>query len=279
MTIGAHVSTAGGLASAIENARAIGAECIQIFGASPRQWAARLPAKEEAEKFKNALKESGLGPVYLHASYLVNLGSGDAGILRKSIQNCSIHLRIAELLGAQGLIFHPGSTKGHKKKEDGLTQEVGAMKQVLKNAPGETALFMENTAGGGNKIGSIEDLAYLFAKVKSSRVKVCIDTAHAFEAGMITEYTPENIKKFADAWEEAIGFEHIPVLHANDSKTIAGSHHDRHENIGEGYIGKGGFANLAKEKRFRDKDWILEVPGFGGDGPDKRNVQILESLI
>lgn len=277
--IGAHVSTAGGLWTAIENARAIGAGCFQIFGASPRQWAARLPSEKEVEKFKTALKESGLGPVYLHASYLINLASTNTFILKHSIQNLSTHLQIANILGAEGLIFHPGSAKGHKAKEVALNQEAEAMKEVLKNAPGKAKLFMENTAGGGNKIGTLQDLEYLFKKINAPRVGVCVDTAHALEEGMINEYTPAKIKTFASAWDKAIGMEHIPVLHVNDSKTLSGSHHDRHENIGEGHIGREGFKNLAKEKGFRDKNWILEVPGFDDQGPDKKNIDILRSLI
>ena len=276
---GAHVSTAGGLWKAIENAQEIGATCFQIFGASPRQWAARLPEEAEIKKFKTALKESGLGPVYLHASYLVNLGSGDKSILKKSTQNLSTHFRIAELLGAEGLIFHPGSAKGHKNKENALKQETEAIKEILKNTPGRANLFMENTAGGGEKIGTMEDLAYLFKKIKSPRLKICVDTAHAFEDGMIEAYTPENIKKFADAWEKAVDMGRVSVLHVNDSKTKTGSHHDRHENIGEGLIGREGFRALAKDKHFRNMDWILEVPGFDDNGPDKKNIDILKSLI
>ncbi len=277
--IGAHVSTAGGLAAAVEEARTIGARCFQIFGASPRQWGAKIPYEAEVKKFKANLKESGLGPVYLHASYLVNLASGNKEILKKSIQNLSAHLRIANMLGAEGLIFHPGSAKGHAKKEDALKQEARAIKEVLKNAPGRAALFMENTAGGGEKIGSLEDIGNLFQNTKSRRVKVCVDTAHAFEEGMIREYAPEQVKKFAEAWEKAVGMKNIPVLHVNDSKTACGSRHDRHENIGEGYIGKEGFKNLAKHPAFKTKDWILEVPGFDGEGPDRKNIEILRSLI
>ncbi|MDP3725535.1 MAG: deoxyribonuclease IV [Nanoarchaeota archaeon] len=276
--IGAHVSTAGGLWKAVENARAIGATCIQIFGASPRQWVARLPSKIEIKKFKDALGESGIHSVYLHASYLVNLASANKDIFEKSVKNLTAHLSVAEEIGAEGVIFHPGSAKGHAERKTALDQEARAMREVIKNVPGHAKLFMENTAGGGQKIGGVEDIAYLFLQVKSSRVQVCVDTAHALEEGMIDEYVPQKIKKFADAWDGAVGIKNIPVLHMNDSKTVAGSHHDRHENIGEGHIGRKGFECLAKEKRFRDKDWILEVPGFEGQGPDKKNIDILKFL-
>lgn len=277
--IGAHVGAAGGLWNAVENARAIGATCFQIFGASPRQWRASMPRDAEIKKFKDALKKSGLGPVYLHAAYLINLASGDKELLKKSVENLTAHLKIAEALGAAGLIFHPGSWKGMKSKEEGLTQEKEAIRAILKSVPGVSKLIIENTAGGGEKIGTREDIQYLYAKVKSKRVQACIDTAHAFESGMIREYTAKEIQAFLNAWDASVGLENIPVLHINDSKTAGASHHDRHENIGEGYIGKEGFKALAKERRLWNKDWILEVPGFTNEGPDKRNIDLLKACF
>ena len=118
---------------------------------------------------------------------------------------------------------------------------------------------------------------WVLKKIKSARVKVCIDTAHAFEAGMITEYSKAGVKKFLDELNKYIGFKNIAAFHINDSKTLAGSHHDRHENIGQGYIGVEGFKNLARDKRMKNMPWILEVPGFKDEGPDARNIEILKS--
>ncbi|OGG42465.1 hypothetical protein A3A21_02640 [Candidatus Jorgensenbacteria bacterium RIFCSPLOWO2_01_FULL_45_25b] len=275
--IGAHVRTEGGLVSAIENAERIGAKCFQIFGASPRQWRALFPKEEDVKLFKKLLKEKELGPVFLHASYLVNLASANGDILEKSIKNLSDHLQIASMLGAEGLIFHVGSSRGMEKKK-ALDQEVSAMKEVLKNVTG-SSLIMENTAGGGEKIGSIEDIGYLYGNIKSDRVNICFDTAHALEAGMIESYAPPRIKKLFDEWEEAVGLEHIVAIHANDSKTTYNSNHDRHENIGMGEIGMEGFKDLAKEKRLLDKCWILEVPGYEGNGPDRKNIETLSSCF
>lgn len=277
--IGAHVGAAGGLWNAVENAKVIGATCFQIFGASPRQWRAKMPREAEVKKFKNALKESGLGPVYLHAAYLVNIASGSKDLLKKSTENLTAHLKIAEMLGAEGLVFHPGSWKGMKSKEEGLVQEVKAMQTILKSVPGASKLIIENTAGGGEKIGTLEDIKYLYTEVKSKRVGVCVDTAHAFESGMIQKYAPKEIKALLDSWDASVGLENVPVLHVNDSKTASASHHDRHENIGEGYIGKEGFKALANEHRLWNKDWILEVPGFTNEGPDKKNIDILKSCF
>lgn len=277
--IGGHVSTAGGISFAIANGENIGATTIQIFGSSPQMWFTKFPDESEIRKFKVAREKSAIKSVYLHASYLVNLASVSDVIYRKSVKNMSEHLKIAELIGANGLIFHLGSSKG-LKKEDGLAREVSAVREVLKNVPEKSELIMENSAGGGDKIGSdIQEIKFLFERVDSPRIKVCFDTAHAFEAGIISEYTNESVKKFFGEWDRAIGIENIVTLHVNDSKTAYDSHHDRHENIGEGHIGLGGFRALADEKRLWDKAWILEVPGFDGMGPDRKNLDILKSLF
>ncbi len=288
--IGAHVSAAGGLWQAVERARTIGAECLQIFGASPRGWAAKLPAKAEADRFKAALKEAKLGPVYLHAAYLVNLASPESVNRAKSVKSLIAHLRIAEALGATGLIFHLGSGKGMPRAE-AVDLTLKGMRAVLKAVPparrslGEGGgkyplLIMENSAGGGDKLGTRpEEIGELFERMKSKRVAVCIDTAHAFEAGAIERYTQATVKIFVSALDRTIGLEHILAIHANDSKTPASSHRDQHENIGDGHIGRAGFRALAAERRLHHCDWILEVPGIQEEGPDAENIKRLRSCF
>lgn len=277
--IGAHVSVAGGLEKAIENAKNIGAECIQIFGSSPRQWRTKKPTKDEVEKYKEAQKKSGIGPVYLHGAYLVNSASPSAETRRKSIKNLTEHFEIAEMIGAEGLIFHIGSGGKDMPKDKAAKLAVEGIKQVLKNVPGKSWLVLENAAGGGQKLGyDAKEMGKMLKMIKSKRVKICFDTAHAFEAGIIEEYSPKKIKENFDEWDREVGMENIVALHVNDSKTDFNSRHDRHENIGEGYIGLGGFRNLMKEKRLHNKAWILEVPGFGEEGPDKDNIEILKKM-
>lgn len=275
--IGAHVSVAGGLHFAIDNALTISAECAQIFGSSPRQWRTRTPSKEDVALFKKKRKEKSFGSVFLHAAYLVNLASPNEELLKKSVQSLADHLAIAAAIGAEGLIFHVGSGKGTTKKE-ALDREVLAMKTILQKISGPT-LIMENTAGGGEKIGDIEDIEYLYKKVNSKRVKLCYDTAHGLESGLISSYGPALIKKLFDSWSDAVGAENIVAIHANDSKTAFNSKNDRHENIGEGHIGLRGFSALAKDKRAAAASWILEVPGFDDKGPDKKNIDILKECL
>lgn len=284
--IGAHVSAAGGLYRSVENAQKIGAECIQIFGASPRTWRGTLPASEQVKKFKTAARAANLEAVYLHSSYLVNLASAKAYNRQQSILSLVDHLKIAEAIGARGLIFHLGSS-GDSGVSQAKKYTVEAIKKILKNVPaspaggpGKAKLIMENSSGGGAKLGfSLQEIGELLNSVKSSRLGVCFDTAHAFEAGLIDEYSREKIKKLFDEFDKEIGLKNLTVLHINDSKTAFASHHDRHENLGKGYIGLEGFKNLARESRLHKADWILEVPGFDNLGPDKKNLDILKKCF
>jgi deoxyribonuclease-4 len=271
--IGAHVSVAGGLYKCFENAYRIGAQAVQIFGSSPRAWTTKQPSAQDIETYEEAKRKSEVKAVFLHAPYLVNLATDNDELYEKSIVNLSSHLKIATAIGADGLIFHIGSGEN-------MERVVAGIKQVLKNVPGKTPLVIENSAAGGKKVGARpEDIGAIMKKVGSSRVKMCLDTAHIFEAGEIESYTPANIKKLLDRIDGSIGLENLVALHANDSKTLFNSHHDRHENIGEGHIGLVGFKNLAKEKRIAHTAWLLEVPGFDGEGPDKKNVDILKKLF
>lgn len=277
--LGAHVSAAGGPYKALERGDELGAEVIQIFGASPRTWSAPLPKAADLKLYQEARGKTKVQEVYLHAAYLVNIGTAEPVLRARSIKNLSQHLAIAEALGAEGLIFHPGSG-GDQLPEEAITKTIEGMQQVLEAVPGKAMLIMENTAGGGKKIGGTpEELGLLLKGVKSPRIKVCIDTAHAFEAGIIEQYTQEGITEFFDAWDEYVGLENVVALHINDSKTPYKSHHDRHENLGKGFIGLDGFRALAKEKRLAHTAWMLEVPGFEGMGPDKQNMDILKGCF
>lgn len=278
--VGGHVSVAGGLENGIIKANSIGAHAIQIFGSSPRQWATRMPSKEVVEKFKQAKKDSDVEAVFLHAPYLVNLGTENKEHWQKSVEALIHHLQIAKMIEADGLIVHVGAVSKESTRVKALNLAVKGMKTVLDNVPGRTQLIMENSAGGPSKIGvTLDDLAIMFKKLKSKRIKICLDTAHALESGMIEKYTPTLIKKLFDEFDEKIGIDNLSVLHVNDSKSAFKSYYDRHENIGEGYIGIEGFENLAREKRIQEKPWILEVPGFEHHGPDKKNIQILNKCF
>jgi deoxyribonuclease-4 len=279
LLIGGHVSAAGGFYKAVERATAIHATAMQIFGASPRSFQAPLPKPEDIEKYQAALKASPIRAVYLHALYLVNLATADESLFAKSEKSLADHLRIAEALGADGLVFHPGSAKGLTRVE-ALERQAVALKRILKVVPGQTKLLVENTAGGGDKLGGpLEDLEFLVKKISSPRFGVCLDTAHAFEFGLVKEYSVSECEKLVADLDKKIGLEKLAVIHANDSKTPSSSNSDRHENIGRGEIDLAGFKNLAKVPELRTKPWLLEVPGLDGEGPDAENIRVLKSCF
>ncbi len=275
--IGAHVSSAGGLHKAFERAEAIGANCIQVFGSTPRSFRVLFPNRSEVELFKKMRKESGIGPVYLHAPYLINLVTPESGLLKRSIGLLAAHFKIAEMIGAEGIIFHIGSTLGKLSALEAERQVAAAMRTILKKIPGKSRLVIENASGGGGKVGvTPEEIGRIMKLIGSPRVKVCVDTAHAFEAGLIERYAPAEIERFTKEWSRTVGMANVVAIHANDSKTPFNSKSDRHENIGAGHIGLQGFKALAREKAWRDEPWFLEVPGFKGEGVDKKNVDILK---
>lgn len=277
--IGAHVSAAGGIQNSVFNATSIGAEAIQIFGSSPRRWNVVMPSDKSVEEFKNALKESEIKHVFLHAPYLVNLASLNQDVARKSEAALKEHMNIAAKIEARGVIFHVGSVGKDNHKEDGSKRVSDAINKILKNTPDNVDLIMENASGGGGKIGvTAQELSFIYKNVDSERLKVCFDTAHAFGAGVV-DMSPASIKNFFDELESQTRKGIVCVIHANDSKAEFASGRDLHENIGEGLIGKKGFENLAKEKRATSVPWILEVPGFDKTGPDKKNIEILHKCL
>jgi len=277
--IGAHVSSAGGPHKAIERAAELGVLAFQTFGSSPKQYQVTEPKEEDVAAFKEMRKKAGITHVFLHGPYLVNLASSTPAVRHSSRTALAGHLRIAQRLGVDGVIFHVGSVGKGNGREDALDRVIKGMKEVLEKVPGTADLILENGSGGGGKIGAtVEDLAAIVKGVDSARVGVCVDTCHAYAAGVLV-CTEEGVNDFFDNWEQELGEGVLRALHANDSKGAAGSYLDRHENIGEGFIGKEGFENLSKDPRASAVPWILEVPGFEGEGPDKKNVDILRKII
>ena len=277
MKIGAHVSTAGGISKAVDRGVDIGCETIQIFGSSPQSWAFKPVPGSEIEAFRQKAAETDLGPVFFHAIYLINMGTSNHSNLEKGIESLVNYLTLAEAIGAQGVIFHPGS-HGGAGYQGVFAQTVDSIKKVLDNSPEGAYLCLENMAGMGQHIGArFDDLGQILKAVDSSRLRVCLDTQHSFAAG----YDVTN-REGADAmmaeFDEAIGLENLAAVHANDSKQPRGSGVDRHDNIGEGLIGQAGFEAIMSHPAFQNVPFFLEVPGFEGKGPDRKNIEILKGI-
>ncbi len=275
--IGAHISTAVNFNDSVKRAKAVGAECMQIFVGSPRRYEVKNIDNKTADEFQRLIQLEEIGPVFIHASYLINLSSEDHIIRKKSVTSLVESLKVAEKIGSKGVIYHPGSPKGGNK-EKAIEREITSLKEVLEKTPKNTIIFIENTAGI-KKIGSNEEeVGYILKELKVENAKVCIDTAHALEAGNIKDFSKESIGDWILRWSKEVSLNNISVLHINDSLTAFNSHRDRHANIGEGFIKEEGFVNLMSFKETRDMPWILEVPGFDNSGPDKKNIDILKKI-
>ncbi len=277
MKVGAHVGSSGGLVTAFERAAAIGAETIQIFGAPPQVWKRRIIRPDECVAFKAKTKETGIEPVFIHGVYLINLATGTPEQLDKSTEALCGDLRLASAIGAKGVIFHVGSHKG-VGFDQVKAQIVGAVNACLKDTPNDVWIILENSAGSGGTIGSkFSELGAIMRATKSKRVKVCLDTEHAYASGYDLA-TKNGLDAAMEEFDKEIGLENLVAVHANDSKIPLGGGRDRHDNIGEGHIGIKGFETIMRHPAFRDVPFLLEVPGFEDQGPDKRNVDILKEI-
>lgn len=277
MRIGAHVSAAGGLDKAVDRGVELGCETIQIFGSGPQSWRFKEAPPEQTEAFKQKAKAADIRPVFLHGVYLVNLGTPVPENLEKSITSLVQYMKLAAAIEATAVIFHAGSHKG--AGYDGIfKQTVEAIQRVLEQSPPGPYLAIENSAGMGQHIGArFEEIGRIMKAVGSPRVKVCLDTEHAFAAGYNIA-DREGIERAVEELDRDIGLHHLVAVHANDAKVPFGSGVDRHENIGDGHIGLDGFEVIMGHQAFRDVPFLLEVPGFDGTGPDKPNVDALKKV-
>ena len=276
MELGAHVSAAGGVDKAVGRAAAIEAEAIQLFASSPRGWKFRPIPDDKAESYKEKAASEGVGSTFLHGSYLVNIG-GKPDLVEKSIDSLVNHMNAAAQLGARGVIFHSGSHKG-VGFDAVFDQAINALTQVLDSTDDEVQLIIENCAGMGAQIGaSFAELGRMIKAVDSPRLTICLDTEHAFAAGYNIA-DPEGLEKSMVEFDAEIGLDKLVVVHANDAKVEFGSGIDRHENIGEGYIGIKGFETIMAHAAFADVPFLLEVPGTDRKGPDKPNLDRLKEI-
>jgi deoxyribonuclease-4 len=278
MKIGAHVRTAGGVDLAIDRAEEMGAETIQIFSGAPQAWRRKNYKDDEVASYKKKVAETGIEPAFIHGLYLVNLATDKPELLAKSYDALVLEMNAAHLIGAKGVIFHLGSHKGAGYDER-VGQVVEYVTKVIDATPDDTWLILENSAGMGGSVGSnFAELGQIVRESGSGRVRVCLDTQHAFAAGYEVK-SADGLKKTMDEFEEEIGVSNLVAVHANDSKCELGGGLDRHENIGDGHIGRDGFVNILSHPAFADVSFLLEVPGFGeSGGPDKANVDILKEL-
>jgi deoxyribonuclease-4 len=274
---GAHVSTSGGIHTAVDRAEAIGGESLQIFTQSPRTWRPTNHDPANFERFKERRAEAGIQGVVCHALYLVNLATPDAEIYEKSVTTLMNTVDVACAIEADGVIFHVGSHLG-AGFEAGLEHVVPALERALERCSDTTWLLIENSAGAGGTIGrSVDELAVLVEKLGGHpRLGICLDSCHLWVSG--TDVTDEAaLGACIDEVEERIGLDRLRALHVNDAAAALGSNRDRHANLGEGEIGEGMSVFLGHPK-LQGLPTILEVPGPDGHGPDANEIQKLRDL-
>lgn len=277
MHIGAHVSTSGGVDKAVARAEEIGAECFQIFAASPRMW--RVPAIKDKplENYHAEMQRAQLGPTIVHAKYLTALGSPNPELVEKSRASLSAELRETVRLNALGLVFHPASHRG-AGLDKVFDHFVEGVNEVIEAAPGDSLLMLETSAGSGDHIGSkFEELGRLIKAIDNPRAAVCLDTQHVWAAGYDIA-SKDGLEATIEEFDREIGLDQLRCVHANDSMRALGSSVDRHDNIGEGLIGTEGFTNILSHPALADLPFYLEVPGYDKKGPDKPNVDALKAI-
>ena len=280
MLIGAHVSTAGGMANAPLRAAEIDATAIQIFTKQPNRWAEKPIAPEDAEAYRSGVRERGIRFACAHDSYLINLATADPILRERSYESFESEMRRSRDLGLDAVVTHPGnSTDGDRAR--GLAQNAELIERALAAVDGPLMVLLETTAGAGQVIGSrFEELAELRERIAPplrDRVGVCLDTCHVYAAGYdIRERYDEVFAEF----DAVIGLQHLRAFHLNDSQTPFASKRDRHADIGEGTLGDEPFRRIMNDPRFAAVPKILETPkGDDHAAADRRNLGRLRGYL
>ena len=285
--IGLHTSISGSYLNALESAKKLGANALQIFSASPRMWqgaTVRIPDKD-AKEFRARRQELRLGPLVIHANYLVNLAATQPMLRTRSIQAFHEELVRGVVLGADYLVVHPGA-RGDASLESAISTIIESVKQAARRVPmGHLQILIENTAGMGTAVGArLEELGAILNGLSSLGAGACLDTAHLFAAGYDIR-TAEGLEQTIDTIERTIGLENVPILHVNDSKIPLGGKVDRHEHIGEGKIGAEAIRRIVRHPRLGTvppeglvgRAFLLETP-IEDPGDDRKNVAKLWEL-
>lgn len=270
---------------AVERAREIGLDALQVFSDNPAAWARRAAPPKELPAFRARIAELGLGPLAVHASYLINLAGPSQTFFERSCVLLATELQTASSYGASFLNVHIGSHRG-TSRQVGIARLAEGIRRVfaeVEDQPGMPMLVLENSAGSGDVLGSsIEEIAAILDEIGARgiperRVAICLDTAHLWGSG-IPISRPEEVDDLIEAVRARLGIERLAMVHFNDSKAALGSFADRHEHIGAGTIGEAGLRALVTHPALRSVPFYLETPGMD-DGYDAINASRVADLI
>ncbi len=257
---GSHLSVAGGFTKAIDAAVKLGCDTVQIFTKAPSQWRGREITDVEAVQFRKALKQSKLKLPLVHDSYLINLAAPDDALYRRSIDAFVDEVQRAEKLGVAYIVTHPGAHVG-SGEDDGLQRVVTALNEMIaRTADVRVKILIEATAGQGTTLGwRFEHLRTILQRVsRPVRFGICLDTCHIFAAGYSLWPRAEYTKTMLE-FDNVVGMKWLKAFHLNDSKKPIGSRVDRHEHLGQGYIGREAFGLVVNDPRFAKLPMILET--------------------
>ena len=277
MLIGAHVSTGGGLANAIERGEERGCEAIQIFHQSPRMWRPTNYGPDDLAEFRERMDGSKVEAVIIHAVYLINCATKDKELRKKSLISLTHALEIGDGIGAKGVVLHPGS-----QKTDPLKPSLKRASKVIAAALEETdscPLLIEQTAGHKGLLARDFDQTAALIELAGSgpRLGLCLDSCHLFVQGYdITD--EEHLAAVLDEADAKVGIERLGAVHVNDAAAPLGSCRDRHANIGKGEMGRKGLAAFLSEPRFEGLPATLETPGPEKKGSSKAEVTLAKRL-
>jgi deoxyribonuclease-4 len=278
--LGIHTSIAGALENSAHEAGKLGANTFQIFSSSPRQWKASMPSTPAILAFQRAREKHALDPLVIHDNYLINLPSCTEALRAQSTAAFRGEIERALAIGAEYLVAHPGNCKGHSV-EQGVYAVIRSLAEAAQGLDTKNlTVLLENTAGSGAQLGSrFEELGVMrqfAAQLTDLKIGFCIDTCHCLASGYDVS-SASGLKQTVAEIERVLGIENVRVIHANDSKGALGSHLDRHEHIGRGYIGEDGFRCILNHPKLRTKAFILETP-VDAEGDELRNMETLKKL-
>jgi deoxyribonuclease IV len=280
LRLGLHTSIAKSLENAAIKAAEMGANTFQIFSASPRMWRASPPAASAVKLLDRAREKFDLAPLVIHDNYLINLASCTETLRARSTAAFRGEIERALAIGAEYLVAHPGNCKGHSV-EQGIYAVIRSLAEAAQGLDtARLTVLLENTAGSGAALGSrFEELGIMrqfAAELTHLKIGYCIDTCHCLASGYDVS-SAAGLKQTVAELDRVLGIENVRVIHANDSKTALGSHVDRHEHIGKGFIGEAGFRRILNHPKLRGKAFILETP-VDEPGDEFKNLEMLKKL-
>jgi deoxyribonuclease IV len=283
--IGAHMPLGQGMVRAVERAHALGLDTLQIFSDNPTAWHRRDAPPKELPAFRARVDELGLGPIAIHAAYLINLAGSDQDFVERSVDVLATELRVAPTFGARYVNVHIGSHRG-TDVATGTARLADGLARVLAEVdhrPDAATLVLENSAGSGDGLGvTLDEIAGVIDAIAArgvpgSLVAVCLDTAHLWGAGYRIA-DPAEVDRLVTEFDRLIGLDRLAMIHLNDSRSELGSRTDRHQHIGAGSIGAEGMRALLTHPRLAGAAYYLETPGMD-EGYDAVNAARVHDLL